>query len=323
MPFCPRVSTVITSYNKGAFLAEAIESALAQDYVPHDIIVVDDGSTDDTRQVAMAFGDRIRFIHQETGGQSNAKNRGIRESRGEFIAFLDGDDRWRDGKLRKQVPLFQGRPRVGVVYSPSRWFSQRSAEAAETCLPPVRRYRRGAVLEAILVDNFVPFSSALVRRSALDRAGWFDDACRIAPDYELWLRLAREYEFDYVDEVLLDYWVGGNRIGEQHGTKFEHVMKIQEGFLARYYPAGFPNPAAVGAATAQKYAEHADWLLAAGQQLAALRAYLAAARWQPAKTRYYQGICRALVPNGVVGIVKRRLSKGQQLRRILNENGVT
>ena len=107
------VSTVITSYNKGPYLAEAIDSALAQDYPHREILVIDDGSTDHTPEVAGAYEDRIRYIRQENRGPSGAKNRGIIEVRGEFIAFLDGDDRWRPGKLTKQIECLPPQSRGG------------------------------------------------------------------------------------------------------------------------------------------------------------------------------------------------------------------
>ncbi len=300
------VSTVITSYNKGPFLRETIESALGQDYSPQEVIVVDDGSTDDTRSIAAEFGDRIRYIYQQNQGQAGAKNRGIREARGEFIAFLDGDDLWREKKLSKQIPLFQGRSELGVVYSSVSGFSDRMNGVARTRPMRHARLRRGKVLKAILVRNFVPFSSAVVRYSALDRVGLFDERYRIAPDYDLFLRLAREYEFDYADEVLLDYWMGENRIGTQLGTKFQHVMRIQDEFLSRFYPDGFPKPAVVRAAKAQKYAEHGDWLLAVGKQRAAFRAHLSAVRWEPRRLQNWRSIIRDLIPNRLMGMLKRR-----------------
>ena len=111
------VSTVITSYNKAPYLAEAIISALAQDYSHQEILVIDDGSTDHTPEIALAFRDQIRYIRQENRGPSGAKNRGILEVRGEFIAFLDGDDCWRPGKLTKQIECFRRNPAVALVYT--------------------------------------------------------------------------------------------------------------------------------------------------------------------------------------------------------------
>ncbi|OHB73454.1 MAG: hypothetical protein A2V70_06785, partial [Planctomycetes bacterium RBG_13_63_9] len=205
------ITTVITSYNKGPYLADAIRSALDQDYASHEVIVVDDGSTDDTCEVAKAFGDRIRYVRQPNRGQAHARNRGTREARGQFVAFLDGDDRWRPGKLSAQIALFGNNHRLGVVYADC--VALRDGRATGLSRGETRGLYRGNVLDRLLVDNVVPFSSTLVRREYLLDVGMFDESVRVADDYDLWLRMARKYEFDYVDEVFLEYRLGIDSIG--------------------------------------------------------------------------------------------------------------
>ena len=111
----PTVSVVIPAYNAEAFVGDAIDSVLAQTFHDFEIIVVDDGSADGTRRVVTAYGDRVRFYQQEQAGASRARNRGIEEAHGEFIAFLDADDLWLPTKLEKQVQAFRNDPSLGLV----------------------------------------------------------------------------------------------------------------------------------------------------------------------------------------------------------------
>src|SRR5712672_3063531 len=112
----PKVSIIIPAYNQARFLGVAIESALRQTFSDLEVIVIDDGSTDQTRQVAAGFGDRIRYIHQDNTGLPGARNRGIRESSGEYLCFLDSDDFYHPDKLQRQVELLDADPEIGFVY---------------------------------------------------------------------------------------------------------------------------------------------------------------------------------------------------------------
>ena len=309
--YVPRlVSTVITSYNKGPYLVEAIQSALNQDYEPHEVIVVDDGSTDNTPDVCRSFGDRIRSVRQANLGQPQAKNRGLQETRGEFIAFLDGDDRWLGGKLTKQVALFRDRPDLGLVYSDRRVFSSQGVHSESDQGKDGRRFHKGRVLDEILVNNFAPFSSLVVRRTCLTEVGIFDETCPIAPDYDLLLRIARKFEFDYVDESLLEYRVGINSISGHMKHKFDHVMRIQTRFLERFFSDGYPNPRIVHRATAVKHVYRGDALLSQGKNLRAFLAYAIALRYQPMDTRHYYQALRALVPNRLASLLKSVFRQG-------------
>jgi glycosyltransferase involved in cell wall biosynthesis len=297
------ITTVITSFNKGPYLAEAIESALRQDYQPHEVIVIDDGSTDGTAEVGRSFGDRIRYIYQPNRGQCNAKNRGIVEARGEYVAFLDGDDRWRKGKLTKQARLFRDNPRLAVVYTDRTKF-----EGDRIVVPNNRALRhrpfRGMVLDHLIVDNFVPFSSALVRRECLIDVGMLDEDVPVAPDYDLWLRLARKYEFDFIDEILLDYRLGIDSIGRRVGNKFQHGMRIQRRFVDRFYNGKYPNGRVIAKATARKYAGLGDAMLSGARRGEALKAYLLALRHDPLTLRSYVSVARCFCPEWLAAGLK-------------------
>ncbi|MBV9080300.1 MAG: glycosyltransferase family 2 protein, partial [Elusimicrobia bacterium] len=205
----PKVSVVVSCYNYGGYLASAVQSALAQTYPNIEVVIVDDGSTDDTPEVVkwLSTDPRVVSVRQSNQGQAAAKNAGILRSGGDFIAFLDADDRWTREKLEKQMPLFAN-PAVGVVYSLKRPLSPDGKPLERYATDAALHPRRGRVCGELFIDNFVPFSSAVVRRSVFDRIGTMDTGLSMGIDWDLWLRASLHYEFDYVNEPLLEYREG-------------------------------------------------------------------------------------------------------------------
>ncbi len=287
------ITTVITSYNKGPWLAEAIDSALMQEINHHEIIVVDDGSHDNTRQVAESYGNRIRYFHQENAGQVAAKNKGIELSGGSLIAFLDGDDRWRPAKLEKQIAKFKTDPEVGVVYTDRLKF--KGDEIVLASNKQGHTPRQGHVTEYLIYDMFVPFSSSMVRKTFLDQAGWMNPACPIAPDYDLWLRLSTVCKFAYVDEILMEYRTGIDSIGTRIKSKTDYVLKIQEDFVRDYYGGKFPNKQSVNRAYFNKYKAAGNFQLQQGQNAAALKYFMKAAKHRPFDFAIYKSIVRSIL----------------------------
>jgi len=201
----PKISVIIPSYNAARFVAEAVASALGQTLPPLEVIVVDDGSTDETEAVLRSFGERIRHIRQPNGGPAVARNRGIRESRGELIAFLDADDVWLPEKLEKQWRCLQNHQAAGLVHSNLLVWDDETGET--TPGDDGRRERSGACYGKLFTRSGVTPSTVLLKRECLDRVGVFDETIREASteDYDLFLRIARRYEFAFVDEPLILY----------------------------------------------------------------------------------------------------------------------
>src|SRR5688572_976564 len=173
----PLVSVIMPVHNRAAWVARAMTSALEQTYSPLEVIVVDDGSTDGTRRELDRFGDRLTVVSQPQAGAYAARNRGLRAARGEFIAFLDSDDRWLPHRLARQMPLMD-RSEVALVFGDA--VHVHAAPAAPTPGPGPRtgrtcfgvtRPHRGRVAAALAWGNFIPTSTVLVRRRALDEAG--------------------------------------------------------------------------------------------------------------------------------------------------------
>lgn len=199
-----RVSAVITAYNSEAFIAEAINSVLKQSRVVDEIVVVDDGSTDGTRRVVAEFADQgIKFIQQHNLGAGAARNKGIRETSGEYIAFLDADDMWLEDKTRLQVAYLAAHPEVALVSGLSRWWNMAKDTVRISGKVPASMK---ALRREILVHNVIGNPSMnMVRRSALAEAGLFNEHIRWGQDWELWIRLIGRYEAAVIPEPVTVY----------------------------------------------------------------------------------------------------------------------
>jgi glycosyltransferase involved in cell wall biosynthesis len=199
----PKVSVIIPAFNCARYIADAIDSVLAQTYQDFEIIVVDDESTDGTGEVVRQYGDRVRCIRQKNRGPSGAKNTGIQAARGEYISTLDGDDLWMPDRLEKLTPLLDQQPELGFAYGDC----YRIDETPDRIQPRTAFQihggaRRGWVLERLVMVNFVPSQSVIIRRRALDAVGLFDESYRIGEDWDLWLRLAARYPVDFIPDVV-------------------------------------------------------------------------------------------------------------------------
>lgn len=196
----PLVSVIIPAYNAERFIADAVRSVLDQSWRELEVIVVDDGSTDGTADRVRPFlaDPRVRYVRQENAGPAAARNRGIELAHGDYVAFCDADDLWLPAKLERQMPLFRN-PAVGLVYCLGDQFTDSGGPVTLGApLPP----QRGKTFWEVLAGNFLMLPTAVVRRQCLEHVGGFDAALRTAEDSHLYARLAHEYEFDYVDEVL-------------------------------------------------------------------------------------------------------------------------
>jgi glycosyltransferase involved in cell wall biosynthesis len=204
-----KVSIVVTCYNYGKYIEKCLDSVRAQTFKDFEVIIVNDGSTDNSEEKILRYttGENFRYIRQENSGQACAKNTGIRNARGELIAFLDADDLWEPIKLEQQVPFFDD-PEVGVVYSRSRFIDADGNAVILNFSAPYLETHSGYVTKPLFIDNFVPFSSSIVRRKCLEEFGVFDETLRMGIDWDLWLRISTKYKFVGIDAQLLVYRVG-------------------------------------------------------------------------------------------------------------------
>lgn len=280
----PLVSVVTATFNMGQYVSEAIESVLTQDWPAIELIVVDDGSTDDTTQVLEAYARHpcVTVIRQANAGQTRAKNVGLGAARGEFIGFCDADNAWLPGKLRRQVPLLLATHCAGVSYGDIALIGP-NGEVLPT--PRAKRWG-GRITGRLLADNFVTFNTALVRRGVLEEFGRFDESLRMAIDYDLWLRISTKYEFLYVPEVFVKYRIWGGQMSHRTGERLDSYFRLLERFLERY-PASV-SPADVAGAYAHTYITRGIWRAREGDRAAAWRDLSLACRRRPFDLRLWR-----------------------------------
>jgi glycosyltransferase involved in cell wall biosynthesis len=196
------VTAAITTYNRAAYLDGALESIYAQTFTDYEVLVVDDGSTDDTADVLARHGDRIRVVRQENLGRSGARNTAVREARTPYISFLDSDDRWLPDKLARQVPVLEGDARVGMVHGHVEVIDEDEHALAEETARHRRLFaeahRNGASYAGYAFDCRC-FSSALTARVDAVRAVGLYDPALLLDDYDLYLRLALEWKIVFLD----------------------------------------------------------------------------------------------------------------------------
>ncbi|HAZ07903.1 MAG TPA: hypothetical protein DCZ01_05110 [Elusimicrobia bacterium] len=195
----PLVCVVIPSYNMAAYTPLSVESVLAQDYPNVEVIVVDDGSTDGSVEALRRFGSRIRLIEQKNAGACAARNRGLKECKAEFIAFLDCDDLWERNKLSRCIAALQARPEASMVHSFAYWIDG----AGKVFGPPRFEPRpEGRVFAELARANHVVNSTPVCRTAAVRATGGWDEAIFTTADWELWLRLSKTGEVAFIPEVL-------------------------------------------------------------------------------------------------------------------------
>jgi glycosyltransferase involved in cell wall biosynthesis len=216
-----RVSVIIPAYNAAATLKRAVSSALTQDHPALEIVVVDDGSTDETPAVISKLGSRVRALRQLNQGVSAARNAGIRAASGELIAFLDADDEWLPGKTRRQVELFARHPQVGLVYGHALRIDREGCECG--ILP---RDEGPDTYPHLFHSNRIPTSTVVVRRDVLERAGGFIETLRVAEDYDLWLRIAADVPFVGLREPVARYWDHGRGLGRCAAERYRAHLAI-------------------------------------------------------------------------------------------------
>jgi len=199
----PRVSVIVPTYNYARFLPRALDSVLAQTWRDYEIIVVDDGSTDDTPEVAKAYGERIHYLRKENGGAATARNTGILAARGELLAFLDADDAWVPEKLARQVEYLDRHPEFGMVYSDmAHHVAGRKVHDAYLRERGYSKVAEGWIFDNLLRQCFIFTPTVMARRKCFDTVGLHDPELRTCQDVDMWLRIADRFMIGFIDAPL-------------------------------------------------------------------------------------------------------------------------
>jgi len=236
----PTVSIVCPTFNGATrgYLREAIESVLAQSFKGYELIIVDDGSTDHTKEVCESYleDSRVHYIFQPNGGPASARNAGISASTGEFICFLDDDDVWKEEKLQRQLEY------IGAQLSNfSNWgmvFTWAELIDARGNIVGYRGHRQeGAIYKNLFFENIIDAtSSVLVKREIFDKIGLFDEAFKQCQDWDMWLRIAKIYYIYHVKEYLVQYREHKGRISSNNEKGFFYETAVLKKALSTAPP---------------------------------------------------------------------------------------
>ena len=202
----PLVSVIIPNYNYENFIVRTVESVFSQTYKNFEIVVVDDGSNDNSIKVLNTFGNKIKIIEQENAGVSAARNNGVKNSTGDYIAFLDADDVWLPEKLEKQMKKFETDSETGFVHSSMKLINSEDKQIGEICngmegqvSEEFLRFKKGVVVGA--------GSTGVVKREIFNEIGGFDSRLSTAADWDFCYRIAKKYKIGFVEEPLVLYLI--------------------------------------------------------------------------------------------------------------------
>ncbi len=206
-----KVSILIPAYNAACYLAKTLDSVLAQSYQDYEVIVVDNGSTDDTCAIAMQYKYRVKTLSKAHGGPASARNMAIKHSTGEYLAFLDSDDIWLENKLVEQVDYMDSNLHAGLVFSKAFMFTE---ESSKLVIKKIIGYTDNPSLRMLLFGNFIPNSSVVIRSKCVGDVGFLNEKESLigAEDYEYWLRIARRYSIAGIERPLVYYRLHDNNL---------------------------------------------------------------------------------------------------------------
>lgn len=316
----PAVSVVIAAYNEEQYIAEAVESVLAQTFRDFEVIVVDDGSTDRTPEIVRAYAQeqhaqeqhvRVRYLHQPNSGQPAARNRGIRAARGRYVAFLDADDLWLPAKLERQMQLLRSSPERAWVYCDAYRF--------ESATGHIRRVAsqgsglcEGDVLRPLLLGNFIVSLTPVVRRGVFEDVGYFEEAPFVrgggGEDWDMWLRIAGRYPVGVVRAPL-----GKSRLAPQSMTgtmDLDHALRGRLKVVRRALRAHPQQAGGVSArALSNVYARFGRRALSREERAQARRLFGRALQHDPTNLLAWRYGLAALLPRPLLrllGRVRRR-----------------
>lgn len=205
------VSVVIPTFNREQVLERAIKSVLDQSYQNIELIVIDDGSTDNTKDICSKFD--LKYLYQKNKGVSSARNLGIQNSNGEFISFLDSDDEWHPTKLKKQIELMNLNPELNFIHTNEIWIRNNVRVNAH------KKHKKGGGDQFLRSLEFcvISPSTVIVRKEIFETYGFFREDFPVCEDYDLWLKITSQEEVGFIEEELL-YKHGGH--SDQLSTKY-------------------------------------------------------------------------------------------------------
>jgi len=288
------VSTIIPAYNAAPYIREALDSALTQTYKEHEIIVVDDGSTDRTPEILAEYGNRLRVVHQPGKGSAAARNAGVSVANGKWVCFLDADDEWLPDKLALQI---EGCAGTAISHTDSLCFGDSIAgEVLRSSFEPLYS---GQVVRKLLVVNFITMSTVMIRRDVFNEYGGFDETFVTCEDWHFWLRVCAENDLGYVPEALARY-----RVHQKSKSMLSRRTLIARRRIVdeAFGPGGVGQslPKLRNHALASAYQVTCHFAAQSGDWTFAINCALHALRHDPTVVRTWKNLVKAaLIPLGV------------------------
>ena len=234
MSLNPLVSVIIPTYNRFSLLREAIQSVLAQTVRDFELIIADDGSTDETPTLATLSG--IRYVRiDHTGKPGLVRNHGAETAKGDYLAFLDSDDLWKPGKLARQIALFKERPELKITHTRELWLRN----GREVSQSGQRHRRSGMIFKDALKKCTIGPSTVMLKKSLFMESGGFRDDLEIAEDYELWLRITAFHKVGYINRPLTVKRAGfSDQLSEKYGyIEYFRIKALLPLVESKFFPA--------------------------------------------------------------------------------------
>ena len=289
----PLISVVIPVYNAEKYIAETINSILSQTHTNLEIVAVDDGSKDSSVELLKTFGEKVRVIEQSNSGPAAARNRGVQEARGEWIAFIDSDDIWLPEKLEKQLaytaPKYQW-SYTDCVFMGGVNDGRRDSEFSVK--------HEGQILKHLVERNFIGTSSILIRRDLYLDEGGFDEKLKSIEDWEFWVRIAAREAVGFINEAFVKYRIHPSSSSRGTRSTLPNHIQVIERIFAKDGPAkDFRH--LLNTSKATSYGICTEIAEEEGDYSFALRCAFNAARHQPANIRRWVRFAKAIVKWGL------------------------
>jgi len=292
------ISVVITCYNEDKFIGEAIQSVIDQTYFSGicEIVVVNDGSVDNSEEVIKRWErrcDKLRYIYQENQGLPGARNMGIEQSTGKFLALLDGDDLWLENRIERQISAVEEYRNLGLIYSDFYVFSEEKSHVSERRYCNRYVYGDDDVLHRFFVHGgpIIP-STTLINRDCFHTVGRFDSSLLRGQDTDMWLRISGEYPIHHINEPLALKRQRGDSLGADVEEKGRYLLRVTDK-IADLYPELEPHQ---DKRDAKIYGGIARHLVVSGERSRAVKAALRAIRHDPTALKQYATLAFALLP---------------------------
>lgn len=308
----PLVSVVIPAHNAAKFIGEAIETVYSQSFKDWEIICVDDGSQDATRRIVESFDSKVKYFYQNQAGASNARNRGIRESKGAYVAFLDADDLWEPTKLEEQVKIFRRNPDLGLVTTGHLAFDNNRVIPSRN---KKRVFESENVARAILIYSDVNTSSVMIPRQVFDRVGYFDEDLHTAEDENLWIRVTAAYPAYLVDKILVRRRLVEGSLSSDGQQGCADVLRSIEFLLERYPEVREKIEDAVPKRKSAAYCELGYHHFLRMELVEARSAYLMSLRMNMFNTRAWKYLMSTFLPPKQIDNIRRIKNMSKRTKR--------